>query len=111
MDPPIDDHHDYVRIGKSRRTDQAEQDESESPLLQDPANTQELGKEHGHLIGNVDTSGAARVHLDDNHIANHYHAAPRPQTNIYEKLLDSLTFDRMDARVHNVLAALPMTCD
>lgn len=72
---------------------------------------QELRKEHGHSISNFDISGDARVHLGDRYIANHYHAATKPQPDIYETLLDSLTFDRMNARIHNVLAALPMTCD
>lgn len=98
------------RVSERRSIRQAEKEEQLHTWPQYQVDERELDQQHGHSIGNVDIHDAARAHVGDNYITNHYHGAARQQSD-YEPLLASLTYDRMDARFHNVATALPMTCD
>lgn len=110
------EHEDGERSRKRRRIDQAEREGTSHAPPQHPSCTsQELARHHGHFIDNIVVRDTAGAHLGDNNITNHYYAPvqaqAQPQPGLYEILLDSLTFDRMDARARNVAAALPKTCD
>lgn len=71
--------------------------------------------------GNTTVAGHATVHLGDVHDVHHHHynrpsesAGPDEDQDILDKLRvlkDSLTFQRMDARLLNVSSAYPKTCD
>lgn len=86
------------RVGEAGE-DREESVPSPTQIVQEPAG------QYGHEYGNIGIGGQARVHIGDT--VNHYHNPPRPQTDKYETLLASLTFDRMDARLRNVATALP----
>ncbi|KAJ9650855.1 hypothetical protein H2198_009842, partial [Neophaeococcomyces mojaviensis] len=67
--------------------------------------------------GKTEINGSAPVQQGDNHgVQIHYHQqAPAQSTadggaDKYEVLSQSLLFDRIDARVHNIKKALPKTC-
>ncbi|KAJ9650362.1 hypothetical protein H2198_010331 [Neophaeococcomyces mojaviensis] len=64
----------------------------------------------GHRYGNNVISGSAQVLQGDSHVhQHHYHGCPlRPEK--YELLHRSLSFDRMDARLHNIETPLSQTC-
>lgn len=63
----------------------------------------------GRTYGNVTVSRGAQAQLGDNFIYNHFNGPP--PDDVYDTLLQALTFNQMDARLRNVAAALPSTCE
>lgn len=68
--------------------------------------------ERSYAVTHVDGNATAVVgDMYGNVVNNHYHAQdPASQLKKCDLLLDSLKFDRMDARLRNVRAALSNTC-
>lgn len=74
-----------------------------------------LNRQHGDVL----VSDRVMLHQGDNNgtlVHNHYYNQPvdgidsRIEAEQCEKLMDTLSFERMEARLHNVKAALPQTC-
>lgn len=100
---------DVVERGfKRRRVGEAE-DEQEGNVLFPGHLAQEPSRQHGHRYDNITIGGDGRAQFGDT-ITYCYHG-PQLQAGMYETLLRSLTFDRMDARLCNAAAALPTTCE
>lgn len=65
--------------------------------------------QQGHSYGPTIVSGNARVQQGD--VNNyHFHATSAQPVSYYDQLRQSLAFERMDARVHNVAQPLQGTC-
>src|SRR5689334_3224428 len=97
-----DDYNTAERASKRRRTGEAEEHQEYFQSL----GPQEPAAQYGHRYGNIAVSSEGRAHIGDTII--HNHIGPRAQADLYNTLFTSLKFDRIDARLRNVAAALPM---
>ncbi|KAJ9662198.1 hypothetical protein H2198_001549 [Neophaeococcomyces mojaviensis] len=93
---------------KRRRVGEAEE-EQDCTVLFPGHRAQESAGQHGHRYGSITIGDNGRAQIGDT-IIHSYHGF-QLQADTYETLLRSLTFDRMDARLHNVAATLPTTCE
>ena len=96
------------RASKRRR---CVEDEGRAARAKDKSSQEHLGSSD-KLYGNADVHGNASMWQGDNHgvTINNYHYLQRSQQDKCRMLLESLAFDRMDARLRNVATALPETC-
>lgn len=83
-----------------------------SDLRQGQGSGHTLGSRGGHEYGSTSIDGRARVQQGDTITVNYYNddrSSDSPEQRKFRKLVGSLAFDRMDARMRNVAHALPST--
>lgn len=92
----------FKKLKASKAEERTQKDES----------VEERTKSDKKAFGDVSLDGNATLWQGDNYgtlVYSYPHTAVAQQ-NQYRILLDSLTFDRMDARLRNIATALPDTC-
>ena len=77
-------------------------------ILAQEDSTRQLEQQESHIFPNLYASGHAQVQQGNNY---YYFYNGQQSQDKYEALLKSLTFDRMDARLHNVATALEKTSE
>lgn len=90
------------RRRKRRRVDQAER----GSILAQEDSKRQLERQESYIFPSLHASGHAQVQQGNNYY--NFYNEQRTQDK-YEILLKSLTFELMDARVHNIATALPTT--
>lgn len=105
---PVHDKH-VGRTPKRRRLDKAEDGHAQGqiPLAEEKSTPKEKS------FGDVSVSGNGYLWQGDHYgpqIHHHYPSHQSSQHDKYHILLESLTFDRMNARLRNVATALSNTC-